>query len=112
MRWGSGRRRLRAEEMAYVTHGLWTPVFDVRRDQLTAEEPKCFSIVSQAQQTIDFVASTGAMARAWVTGLRMAMHQSDQTADRLSQSRLKSLIAMAGVSCVSLCCVCERDNAM
>eukprot|EP01084_Bolivina_argentea_P205151 350531_1 len=91
--WGSGTRNIPFNEIQYIAHGHWTPVFKARKDQL---DPKlCFSVVSK--DTIVNIAPctyNPTLVNIWVKGLRMLLNQSDEEADRLSKERSVRLSLM------------------
>eukprot|EP01084_Bolivina_argentea_P155048 270238_1 len=83
--WGSGSRHIQWNDLLYISHGHWTPVFQARKDMLN---PKlCFSVVGK-QQILDILSENQELVGIWVKGLRMLLDQCDEEADRLSKKML------------------------
>ena len=68
-----------------IAWGLWTPVFDAKKDQLNHN--LCLSIVGN-KKTLDIQGESKEVVELWVKGLRKLIGQSDEEAHRLSRQLL------------------------
>ena len=89
--WGATPGEIYFDDIKYIASGLWTKVFQSRKDDLAQEAHLCFSIVGK-HRILDLKAETKEIAEFWVNSLRILLGHDQTLSDRLYKEGWESMM--------------------